>query len=94
MLTYYEVRPITELGQSETDRYIEVKTATLGYFEAQIIRDRADGTHFDAASLFAAADANEADTLLLALQSEMPKSAFEIVEKKSESGTRFQPQMI
>lgn len=94
MITFFEVRPKTELTQSQTDRYIEVKTATLGYFEAQIFRHRDDGTHFDAAPLFAAADANEADMMVAALQQELPDVPFEVVEAKSASGTKFNPLMI
>src|SRR6266446_6642921 len=48
MLTFYEVRPKFDLTLAQTDRFIELKTMTLGYFEAQIFRDRADGTHYDA----------------------------------------------
>ena len=94
MITFYEVRPKFDLTLAQTDRFIELKTMTLGYFEAQIFRDRADGTHYDAASLFAVADAAEADTLLAALQAEWPDLEFEVVEQKSESATKFNPVTI
>ena len=55
MITFYEVRPKFDLSLAQTERFIEIKTMTLGYFEAQIFRDRADGTHYDAASPFASA---------------------------------------
>lgn len=91
MLIFYEVRPRFDLTLAQTDRFIELKTKTLGYFEAQIFRDRADGTHYDAASPFAVADAAEADALLAALQAEWPDLEFEVVEQKSQSGTKFNP---
>jgi hypothetical protein len=94
MIKFFEVRPNAELKPQQTDRYIELKTATLGYFEAQIFRHRDDGTHYDAADLFAVADAAEADMLLAALQQELPDVDFTIAERVSESGTRFNPQMI
>jgi hypothetical protein len=94
MLIFFEVRPKTEFSQVDTDRYIELKTITLGYFEAQIFRHREDGTHYDPASLFAVADETEAATLLAALQTEWPDVEFEVVPRQSESGTKFNPVTI
>jgi len=94
MIEYYEVRPLTELTRAQLDRYTEVKSMALGYFEAQIFRHRDDGTHYDAAHLVDVADAAEADILLTALQLELPDVEFEIGEKKSESGTKFNPVMV
>jgi len=94
MITFYEVRPKFDLSLAQTERFIEIKTMTLGYFEAQVFRDRADGTHYDAASPFAVTDASEADTLLAAVQAEWPDLEFEVVEQKSESGKKFNPVLI
>lgn len=94
MVVYFEVCPQTELTSAQLDRLTELKTQTLGYFEAQIFRDREDGTHYDAASPFAVADAAEADMLVAALQHEFPDLDFEVTEKQSGTGTKFNPVMI
>jgi hypothetical protein len=94
MITYYEVRPKFDLSVEQSDRFTELKTMTVGYFESQIFRDREDGTHYDPAGPFAVADASEADMLLAAVQNEWPDKEFEVVEQKSDSGTRFYPVMV
>lgn len=91
MIEFLEVRPKSELTAPQCDRYTEIKTMTLGYFEAQIFRERDDGTHYDPANLFSVADAAEAEMLLAALQHEMPEVEFETAPVKSDSGTKFNP---
>jgi len=85
-----KVAPKTPLNPSQIDRFTEIKQMTVGYFEAQnFFAIGRTATHYDAASLFSVADAQEADYAVGGkFRRKIPDVEFEILEKKVRIGKR------